>query len=215
MVAQKLWASRTAFLLQFREELCEGVRIESRVIHDVSAKKISFRFCLPAVVQKHGLHTESTDHGGELTECAASQETAQNTQGELRHHLLAGLASAMSLDDVRNFVRHHAGQLGFVVCGLDRTHIHIDRSSRESEGIDIFLIYHVKAIGPFLARRMGGEFVAKTLDVFRHRIRIRENGQLTAYLSFGLPPGLGFLLGREHIETMRRLDASLKRLQWE
>ena len=76
----------------------------------------------------------------------------------------------MALHDVRNFVGDHTCKLCLVARCLDCSQVDEDRATRKGESVDLFLIDHVKTVGPLLAGRMRGEFHAKTLNITGDRI---------------------------------------------
>ena len=60
----------------------------------------------------------------------------------------------MALHNVRNLVGNDPGELSFIVCRLDRSHIHEDRPTGKSKGVDLFLVHDVEAVRPLLSGRM-------------------------------------------------------------
>ncbi len=52
-------------------------------------------------------------------------------------HLARGVASG----DVRDLVRHHAGQLGFIVSSQNQAGVHVEESAGQSEGVDVVGIH--------------------------------------------------------------------------
>ena len=186
MVAEELRAARAALLLDLGEEIRHGARIEAGVIHDIGAQQVSFGLGLARVLQEVGAETERESHLRHLRERALAHHSAQNRQRQLRRHLFAGRARAMALHHVRNFVRHHARQFGFVVRGLNGSHIHKDRAAGKSEGIDFFLVHHVKGVRPLLSGSVRRQLLPQALHIDRDRIGIRQDRQLLGNLGRGL-----------------------------
>ena len=133
MVAEKLGSVRAAFLLDLVKEIGHGSGIEAAVIHDVGAEQVSFGFRFPGILQKVGAEAKRQPHLRHLRERTLTHDSTQDGQRQLRRHLFAGRSRSMPLDDVRDFVRHHACQLGFVVRRLNASDIYKDRVRREEQ----------------------------------------------------------------------------------
>ena len=206
MIAEELWATGAAFFFNFFKEVSHGPRIESSVIHDVGAQQVGFRLGLPRVLQKIGAHPERDPQLSHLRQGTASHQSAKKGERQLRHHLLAGSARTVALHNVGNFVRHDARQLGFIIGGLDCAQIHVDGSAGKRERVDLFLVYNVEAVGPFLAWSARRQFSAEALHILSDRTGIRQNGKLLANLLGSLLSGLDFLLRGKHVKTAGRLD---------
>ena len=112
----------------------------------------------------------------------------------------------MPLHHVRDLMRHHAGKLRLIVCGLDRAQIDEDGSTRKRKRIDLLHIHHVEAVRPLISRCMLGEPRPQPLHILRHRIRVRQDRQLFHDLRRILFSQLDFFLLREDVEPMRRLN---------
>ena len=147
-----------------------------------------------------------------MRERTLAHHSAQNGQGQLRRHLLAGGARAVALYHVRNLVRHHPRQFSFIVRGLNSPYIHKDGTAGKSEGVDLFLVHHVEGVRPLFPGSMCRQLLPQPLHVNRNRVRVRKHRQLPGDLGRGLLPGLHFLLRGKHVEAVRGLDPGLERL---
>lgn len=63
-------------------------------------------------------------------------------RGELRSALLVERASLVALQDVADFVAHHARQLRFVLGEQDGGRVHPDVAAHEGEGVDGVVLHH-------------------------------------------------------------------------
>ena len=92
-------------------------------------------------------------------------------------------------------MRHHAGQFGFIVSRLDSSDVDEDRASWQRERVDLFLLNHMKLVGPRILRRDHRfQFLPQLLHVLRNRIGLGQDRHLLVNLGHGLEAELDLLL---------------------
>src|SRR6185369_12109618 len=94
---------------------------------------IRLRFSGAREFQQYAIRSQPNAHLRELSHHAASSHLRSKQRRKLYEILLGRLIRAVSKDHVRHFVSHHAGELRFIVDGLEQAGIDEHRSTRESE----------------------------------------------------------------------------------
>ena len=71
----------------------------------------------------------------------------------------------MTGSDVRNLMRHHSSQLGFIVGGQNQSTVHVEETARQRKGVHLFGIEHLNREGH---ARVGvaHQILADAIDVF-------------------------------------------------
>ena len=87
--------------------------------------------------------------------------------------LFGQIAGGVAQHHMRDFVRDHAGKLRLIPGSWNCAQVYEDGAARQSKGIDIGHVDHVKLVGPAIAGRILHQLVAKLLDVSGNRARIR------------------------------------------
>ena len=84
------------------------------------------------------------------------------------HQIAAGvLTRRVAGCHVRNFVRHHSGQLRFLVCRQDQSGIDIEKTTRQSEGIDVVGVDYLDC-ERHLRIGIAHQVLSHPVDVFSH-----------------------------------------------
>jgi len=69
------------------------------------------------------------------------------------------------LGDVGDFVGHHAGQLGFALCGKQQTGVHADVAARHGEGVDAGIVDDEEIEFALVARADRDQLVAELVEI--------------------------------------------------
>jgi hypothetical protein len=84
--------------------------------------------------------------------CGIAQQNAAGDLTEAGENadalLLFKIAYGVLQDDMRNFVRHHTGELHFRISDLNGSQIHEDCSAGKRKDVDVVHVDHVKVVGP-------------------------------------------------------------------
>src|SRR5207237_6918908 len=109
------------------------------VVGGITADLVSLRFRAAGVVQQDGIEAEAES---ELSELAGTKGTAQNCDRELGQGNLGSAVRAMTHHDVAFLVGNYSGELSLALRGLNRGAVHINKSSRQGEGINVAAVHH-------------------------------------------------------------------------
>jgi hypothetical protein len=111
-------------------------------------------------------------------------------------------------------MRHHHGQLGFVIRGRDGPDVHVHWTTGQGECIDFLYVHRVKRKRPLVrARRVGRQRVAQPLDIFRDRTRVGKHWHLAAHFLLRLLADFNVLFRRVLVKrSWLNLEATGRRL---
>ena len=151
----------------------------------------------------------------QLTCRALADRRPQNGEWELCHGGLAGLFGGMTQHYVRDLMRHHPGQLGFVIRGPDGPDVHVHWTAGQGERVDFLYVHHVKRKRPLVrAGRVSRQLLPQPLDISCDRTRVGKHRHLAAHFFLRLLADFNVLFRRVLVKrswlnpeaTSRRLD---------
>ncbi len=179
--------------LNLLEEADERLRIVPGLVHILHAQVVGFRFKV-ALELHEGQRQSQTRR---LIDPIANPSAHEN-QGEgpeLCHICACQLTHLVPRANVRNFMRHHAGQFRLFIGRQDQAGIHIKKAARQRERIDLVGIDHLDR-ERHLRVRIPHQVLPDPVDVLIHE---RILNQLHAALDF-------------HRVLLANLDLGLKRV---
>ena len=130
--------NRSRFLLvlrfQFLKHSGHRARIVSSGPHVLHAQLVGFPFSATAELQKRHAFEEAAA----VVKHVADDWTTKQNAGEhsvIHHFHLAFVFHRVTSTDVRDLMRHHAGEFSFVVGSENQTFVYVEESARKSERI--------------------------------------------------------------------------------
>jgi hypothetical protein len=139
MVAEPLWTTRAALLLDRLEHTGHLERVIPGRGHDVRSQQIGLAFELAAESQECRAEPElrALRHGAANLAADDGADDRTQQRPDLVFRRLAGLRRAVPQRDVAELVGHHAGDLALGVRGFDHPAIDVHRSARQGERVDL------------------------------------------------------------------------------
>ena len=111
-------------------------------------------------------------------------------------------------------MRHHPGQLGFVIRGPDGPDVHVHWTSGQGERVDFLYVHRVKRKRPLVrAGRVSRQLLSQPLDIFRDRTRVGKHRHLAAHFLLRLFADFDILFRRVLVKrSWLNLEAAGRRL---
>ena len=148
MIAQELRTAATALLLDGLEHTRHLTRVVAGARHHLRTEEVGLALVLAAVLQEVGAQPDLRPLGDHRTG-APADDRAQHLPGERAElELLARgrLRGAVPQHDVRELVRHDAGDLAFRLRRLNHAAVQEHRPARQREGVDVAEIDDVERV---------------------------------------------------------------------
>ena len=138
------------------------------------------------------MHRDQESRRLAKSEAAHAAHEDQRNRGEVHKFGLGCLLHSVAGRDVRNFVRHDSGELGFIVSRENEAGIHIKESTGKREGIDLIGFHDFYSEGD-LRIRVANDVLSDAIDVFADR-GVVEQFDLPLDFRSELPAHPDFLL---------------------
>jgi len=202
---------KTGFLLILRLELFKHrrhcPRIISRGVHVLNAKFVGFLFCTATELHED---PEQADACSVLINHSRNpaQEYRRTKCGIFQKTCFRLVLDGMTSGNVCDFVSHHAGQLGFIICRQQQTLVYIKESTRQRESVHFVRIYDFNRERNFCVG-MQNDILADPIYVFSNDWVFDELG-LPINFSSRFTPHSYFLLCRPtHLSNNPAVDIAL------
>src|SRR6266478_3744016 len=130
--------------LEFFEELGLGPPIVSCIVKNLGSHDVGLRFRRARITQQHAARREIAQCRQKRAARAVSENCAEDSQPGFSQHCFGGLVSAVAQRDVRQLMRHHCGELRFIIRGFDRAAVYEHISARQRKSIDGFVVHAMK-----------------------------------------------------------------------
>ncbi len=125
--------------LDLGQQVFEGADRFARVIARGKQSLVADFVCLAFVLLRVAEHRRQRDEVADQRHPEHGDDQGEGT-GVLRQF---GLLQRVAVGEVRAFMRHHGGELGFVLEARDQSGVHIDAAVGQGEGVDLLRVQQV------------------------------------------------------------------------
>src|SRR5271157_485729 len=183
----KRLGQRAWFLLLLRldllEERDERLRVVSRLVHVFHAQEV--RFALEVARELHEGQRNADAHGGlfGLIDAPATRYEDERNARQIDDVSARLLSVNVTGSNVGNLVRHHSGQLGFIVSSQDQSRVHVEETARQRESVQFVGVDHFDGewhlgvriphqVLPDAVHILGNQRIADQLGAVLHLLRV-------------------------------------------
>ncbi len=160
MIAQELWHTLAALLLEGLEKARHIPGIIPGVGHDIGAFEVGLCLGVAAEFEERYVGAEPTDGVdgiGQIGPSTGAGDCSEKSEPDFCDVGFGGLIRSMPQRHVTDLMRHDSGELPFSFgCG-DSSEVDEDEAAGKGEGIDLFASDYIELVVEFLAGGLGGE----------------------------------------------------------